>query len=235
MKTIKWIKKCISINGKDKNSLRIFDCKNESCKKLYADAPKLTDNLCKDCNYKWEKLQETLQILSVSFVQDPYLVRGLDYYNKTVFEFCSPELGAQDAFCGGGRYSLGKELEQKNDYPSIGCAIGMGRLLILVDKNQDKLSIPQEKALDVILPMSQEQQNLAMLLAYELQSNNLCTDIIFQKASMTNMMKKANKMGAKYVLILGDQEQKDCTVTVKNMQSGKSETVKQTDVIKCLM
>lgn len=216
---------------KEKNILRVFDCKEEKCKKLYQKAPKLTDCLCGDCKNEWEKLQESLQILSVSFIHDPYLVRGLDYYNKTVFEFCAPNLGAQNAFCGGGRYSLGKELDQKEDYPSIGCAMGVGRLLMLVEKNLNKLSMPQEKALNLILPMSQEQQELAMLLSYELQSNNLCTDIIFNTASMTNMMKKANKMGAKYVLILGEAEQKDGTVAVKNMQNGKSETIKQVDVV----
>ncbi len=219
---------------KEKNILRIFDCKNETCKNLFKNAPKLTDCLCSECQQEWETLQGTLQILSVSFINDPYLVRGLDYYNKTVFEFCAPDLGAQNAFCGGGRYSLGKELEQKNDYPSIGCAIGIGRLLMLSEKTKDKLSIPQEKALYLILPMSKDQQELAMLLSYELQINNFCTDILFQKTSMTNMMKKANKMGAKYVLILGEDEQKNGTVMVKNMQNGKSKTIKQADLVEYL-
>jgi len=215
---------------KDTNILRIFDCKDETCKKLYQNAPKLTDHLCKDCNDEWEKLQEILQILSVSFIITPQLVRGLDYYNKTVFECSSQELGAQNAFCGGGRYDLGKTLEAKEGIPSIGVAIGIGRLLLLVEKNVDKLSLPQEPALHLIIPMTRQQQNLTLLLAYELQSNNLCTDVLLETGSMKSLMRKANKMAAKYVLILGEEELKNNTVSVKNMQTGKSEIIKQNQI-----
>lgn len=219
---------------REKNILRIFDCKNEKCKKIYLNAPKLTDYLCSECDKEWHKLQEILQILSVSFVHDFTLVRGLDYYNKTVFEFSSKELGAQEAFCGGGRYSLGKDLDAKEDYPSIGAAFGMGRLLMLVEKNLDKIQLPQEKVLHVILPMSEKQHNLALLLSDNLYSNGLCVDILLEGASMTNMMKKANKLGAKYVLILGENEQQSHSVSIKNMQTGQSEMVKQADVAKYL-
>ena len=219
---------------KEKNILRVFDCKNETCQKLYQKAPKLTDHLCNQCSEEWQNLQETLQILSVSHIHDPYLVRGLDYYNKTVFEFTSSELGAQSAFAGGGRYDLGKKVETKDECPSIGLAIGMGRLLLLVEKNQDKLTIPHAPALHLILPMTKEQQNLALLLAQELQSKKLCTDVLLEGASMKSMMRKANKMLAKYVLILGEEEQKNNTVTIKNMMNGESKTVKQTETFSSL-
>jgi len=214
---------------KEKNILRIFDCKSEECQKIYLDAPKITDNLSPETKKEWEYLVNCLNILSVSHVVDHKLVRGLDYYNKTVFEFSSKDLGAQDAFCGGGRYALGKELEAKEEYPSIGVAIGIGRLLILTEKYQNLLTIPQESALHIILPMSEKQHELALLLAYELQSNNLCTDILLEGASMTNMMKRTNKMGAKFVLILGDEEQTNGTVSIKNMQTGDSKTIKQSE------
>jgi histidyl-tRNA synthetase len=219
---------------KDKNILRIFDCKNETCKKIYLNAPKLTDHLCQECDKEWRELQEILQILSVSFVHDYTLVRGLDYYNKTVFEFSSKDLGAQEAFCGGGRYSLGKEMDASQDYPSIGAAFGMGRLLMLIEKNLDKIQLPQERALHVILPMSAKQHALALLMSDDLHANGLCTDILLEEASMTNMMKKANKLGAKYVLILGENEQQSHTVSVKNMQTGQSEIIKQSEAAKYL-
>ncbi len=222
------------LKRKDSNILRIFDCKNPECQEIYKDAPKLTDFLCTGCNSEWNKLQETLHILSINFILDPKLVRGLDYYNKTVFEFASSDLGAQDAFCGGGRYSLGKEVGAKDNFPSVGAAIGLGRLLLLAQNNIDKLNISQSPALYIILPMSAKQHDLALLMANELQTNNLCTDVLLEGASIKSMMRKANKMGAKQVLILGDDEQDNNTVTIKNMQTGDSKVVKQPDVLKNL-
>ncbi len=219
------------LKRKDSNILRVFDCKNPKCQEIYKDAPKLTDFLCTECSTEWNKLQETLHILSINFILDPKLVRGLDYYNKTVFEFASPDLGAQDAFCGGGRYSLGKEVGAKDNYPSVGAAIGLGRLLLLAQNNIDKLNISQAPALYLILPMSEKQHDLALLMANELQTNNICTDILLEGASIKSMMRKANKMGAKQVLIFGDDEQNNNTVTIKNMQTGESKVVNQSDVI----
>jgi|SaaInlLV_10m_DNA_2_1039722.scaffolds.fasta_scaffold00054_63 histidyl-tRNA synthetase len=213
---------------KETNILRVFDCKNDCCQKLYTKAPKLTEHLCETCNEEWQQLQELLQFLSVNFIHDPCLVRGLDYYNKTVFEFSSQELGSQNAFCGGGRYELAKELGGKENVPSIGTAIGLGRLLLLVEKNQNELNIPHAPALQIIIPMTEEQHVLALLLANNLQSNNICSDILFE-SSLNKKMKKANKLGAQHVLILGEEEQKNGTVSIKNMQTGKSNIIKQTE------
>ncbi len=219
---------------KENNILRIFDCKNDHCKTLYRKAPQLTDHLCSTCNNEWETLQTSLDITSVNRIHDPHLVRGLDYYNKTVFEFSSPLLGAQDAFCGGGRWNLSKELGSKQDYPSLGAAIGMGRLLLLLESQEEKLSLAQPPALHVIVPMSDAQKNIALLLSHKLLHAGMATDIILDSASIGNMMKKANKLGAKYVLILGEEEQTNGTVMIKNMMSGKQETVKQNEVIEHL-
>jgi histidyl-tRNA synthetase len=216
---------------KDTNILRVFDCKNKDCQSVYKNAPKLTDFLCQDCNAEWYDLQSKLQIMSVNFILDPKLVRGLDYYNKTVFEFSSDDLGAQNAFCGGGRYSLGLEVGSKENFPSIGAAIGLGRLLLLLEINKDRLSIDQDAALYLILPMSEKQHDLSLLLANQLHLKSLVVDVLLEGASIKSMMRKANKMGAKKVLIIGDDEQNSGTVTVKNMQTGESKVVKQTEVI----
>lgn len=222
------------MDRKDKNPLRVFDCKIEKCQNILANAPKILDFLCTECSAEWDKLTTLLGMLSVSYVVDHSLVRGLDYYNKTVFEFVSRGLGAQNAFCGGGRYTLGSEIQGSEDVPCIGVGFGMGRMLMLVEQIKDNLLIPSQPTLHVILPMDEAQRPLALILASELQSKGLCTDIIISNGSMTNLMKKANRLGAKFVLILGEDEQKNGTVSIKNMQTGTSSLVKQVDAVASL-
>ncbi len=220
---------------KEKNLLRVFDCKNEICKELYEKAPLLTDHLSTESQKEWEQLQTTLDMLSVSRNHNPCLVRGLDYYEKTVFEFSSMELGSQNAFCGGGRWNLSAQFASKTDYPSLGAAIGVGRLLMLLEKIQDQLTLPQPPALNIIIPITEEQKTLALLLAQTLHQKDVCVDILFSFASIGNMMQKANKMGAKNVLILGPEEQAAGTVVIKNMITGKQETVAQVEAFKHLI
>src|SRR3990167_1792900 len=210
----------------EKNTLRIFDCKNPDCIELYKSAPKITDNLSANTKGEWEKLKEALDILDVKYVIAPHLVRGLDYYNKTVFEFVSLELGAQNAFCAGGRYDqLALIIGGKKDEPSIGAAIGIERLLDLVELVKGKLQIPEEKYLTVVLPLSKEQNESALLLADTLLQNNIRTEVLFDDSSLKSKMRKANKLNAKYVLLIGEEEQKNNNVTVKNMASGNEETI----------
>jgi len=216
---------------KEKNILRIFDCKEEKCQSVYKNAPKLTDYLCTGCQGDWTHLHEQLKLLSVNIVLEPTLVRGLDYYNGTVFEFSSRALGAQDAFCGGGRYALGTQLGAKEQYPSIGAGIGLGRILMLLQENQDRLPIQHEPALNVLIPMGIEQQSLALLLVDVMQASNLCVDVLLEAGSMKSMMRKANKMGASHVLVIGEEEQKDGTVSIKNMTTGESTVIKQNEVV----
>lgn len=220
---------------KNSNTLRVLDCKAESCQKLYATAPFITQHLCQSCNSEWEELQINLRLLGVNFIIDKMLVRGLDYYQKTVFEFSSNQLGSQTAFCGGGRYLLGKEVGAANNYSSIGVGIGIERVLMLLEKIKDSfLLFSAEPRLHVIIPITKEQDSLGLLLAHELRRENLACDIIFDKASATNMMKKANKMLAKWVLLIGETEVQNNTVMLKNMLTGDSTPVKQSDIIEKL-
>lgn len=219
---------------KDKNPLRVFDCKNEACKSVYQNAPKITDHLCKPCTQEWKILQQLLAVLSVNYAHDTSLVRGLDYYNRTVFEFSSRDLGAQNAFCGGGRYSLGKEIGAKDDIHGLGVGIGMGRLLMLIEKNLTQLSIPQDKALHVIIPFTPEQIPLALLVAQQLLENGIATDVLLDKTSLSSLMKKANKLGSKFALLIGPDEQQAGTIAVKNMINGETKAVQQSDIVSCL-
>src|SRR3989338_1879014 len=151
---------------KEENILRVFDCKSEVCQEIYRKAPQLVNFFNETSQKEWQQLQNQLEELSVSFVVNPRLVRGLDYYNKTVFEFMSPDLGAQSTFCGGGRYDhLVSQVGGKQDQPSIGAAIGFDRLLLLVEMIRNKLILPQPPTLYVIIPLSQEQHSLALLLS----------------------------------------------------------------------
>jgi len=219
---------------REKNIMRVFDCKCEACQAIYVNAPKLTDYLCEGCANEWAELQDGLDLLSVSYAINPRLVRGLDYYNKTVFEFTSTNLGAQSAFCAGGRYDqLAQQLDSKDDFPSIGAAIGLERLMMLLEPMQESLPMQQVAPLHFVLPMAPEYQQLALLLADELIAQNLCTEVLFE-GSLKSMMRKANNFGARYVLLLGENERVGAFITVKNMVTGDEQQVQQADLLKFL-
>lgn len=219
---------------KEANILRVFDCKNEDCQTVYNDAPMLTDHLSEESAQEWKEVQNRLEELSVSFVHNTKLVRGLDYYNKTIFEFVSPLLGAQSAFCGGGRYdSLVSLLGGKQDQPAIGAAIGVDRLQMLLEATESTLLEQQLTPLYVIVPLEKEQHPIALKLGQSLLNQGFCVDVLFE-GKVKSMMRKANKMGAEAVLLIGSDEQSQGTVTFKDMQSGESQTVKQVDVSELL-
>jgi len=220
------------IKRKERNIMRTFDCKNLKCQKIYQDAPYIADHLCKKCAKEWQQIQNQLSLLSISYAYQPTLVRGLDYYNKTVFEFVSKNLGAQDAFCGGGRYDqLVGQLGAKEDQPSLGAAIGIERLLLLLEPMKDQLPLKKPLKLHVIMPLAADQYSLALLLADELQAQNLSVDILLAGGSLKSMMRKANKMGATYALILGEEEQQTKTVTIKNMITGQEKRILQIEAV----
>lgn len=216
----------------DKNPMRIFDCKNGTCQEIYANAPYPVSTLCGTCSEQWSTVQEQLQLMSVSYAYRPTLVRGLDYYNKTVFEFASDSLGAQAAFCGGGRYDqLVGQLGGKEDQPSVGAAIGIERLLLLLEPVVNSLALAENPALTVIMPMTDNHVALALLIADTLHASGVCTDVLLDNESVKSMMRRANKLGAAYAVIIGDDELKEKTVTLKNMVTATSQTIKQIDLV----
>jgi histidyl-tRNA synthetase len=215
---------------KESNILRVFDCKSEQCIDLYKQAPKLTDHLCQESQQEWNSIKDTLHQLSVTFIQDPYLVRGLDYYNKTVFEFVGTTLGAQNAFCGGGRYDgLAQQLGAKQEVASIGAAIGIERLLLLLEDKKDEMSFAQQP-LVYVLPCEQEQNNLALFVVDALQQAGICSDVLFD-GKLKAKLKKANKLQASYVVLIGQDEQQENFVTVKDMTTGSEERVIQSELV----
>ena len=216
---------------KEHNLMRVLDCKVATCQAQYRKAPHIADNLCAPCQQEWQQVQDELHMLSISFSYSPFLVRGLDYYDKTVFEFSSANLGAQSAFCGGGRYNrLASHIGASQDFPAVGASIGIERLMLLLEPMMNQLPLEQEPPLQIIIPMGTEQQSLALLLADELQAQDLCVDLFVDADSMKSKMKRANKMGAEHVLIIGSNEQAERKVMVKKMVTGTEELVDQSAV-----
>lgn len=213
------------------NPLRILDCKSLQCQELFNAAPKLSDFFSKSTQEEWQLLQNTLQELSVTFTIDEKLVRGLDYYNKTVFEFISVDLGAQNTFCGGGRYDgLAQQLGSKVQIPSLGCAMGLERLIMIL-KNQNLDFSVKPLPLTCIIPLSEDQNKLALHLADFLTSHGKSVETLLDDAKIKNKMKQANDLKATWALIIGEQEQQNNTVTIKNMITGSQESVTQKEVI----
>ncbi len=213
---------------KESNTLRIFDCKSGTCQNLYQSAPKITDHLCQTCAADWTTLKNLLEELSVPYSIVSTLVRGLDYYEKTVFEFISGNLGAQNTFCGGGRYNhLATALGAKEDQPSIGAAIGVERLMLLTEQ----LPLPELPRLHVVIPFDAEQHALALHVADLLQAHNLCTEVLLEAGSLKHKMRHANKYGAKYVILIGSDEQAAGTVVLKDMMTGTEKKIAQRDLV----
>ncbi len=217
------------------NILRVFDCKVQACQTAYEQAPHLADKLCTTCATEWQQVQDQLDALSVTYTYNPRLVRGLDYYNKTVFEFVSAQLGAQNAFCGGGRYdTLVKQLGGKQDQPSLGAAIGIERVLMLLEPIKDKLPLPTLPALNAILPLGPEQQTLALITAQLLTHHGFAAEVLLEGGSMKSLLRRANKLGARYALIIGTDEQQKNEIAVKDMTTGDTRQFKQGELIAAL-
>lgn len=216
------------------NALRVFDCKNESCQEIYRTAPQILEHLCESCNLEWDQLKNHLKLLNIAFTIQPNLVRGLDYYNKTVFEFTSTALGAQSSFCGGGRYELATQLGHKTPVPAIGAAFGVDRVLLILETMRDQLPIAPRPTLNVIIPFTSAQHLPALQLAQNLSQNNISNDLILETGSIKSKMRKANKLNPKYCILIGENEQALESVTLKDMLTGDERLIKQADLMEYL-
>ncbi len=200
----------------DTNPLRILDCKVPGCIKEREGSPAVVDFLCDHCNDHFENLKRYLKLLNVPHTINPNLVRGLDYYAKTAFEVTSESLGSQNAVAAGGRYdSLVKDFGGP-DTPGIGFAIGMERIIPLV-----KDSMRGTEGPDIFLcSLGKEEAEKALILANMLRSEGLWAELNYEEASLKSQMKKANRIGAKNVIVIGEDELNSGEADVKNMDSG---------------
>ncbi|MFH0826313.1 MAG: histidine--tRNA ligase [Candidatus Omnitrophota bacterium] len=203
------------------NALRILDCKNEECLEVVKKLGIGDSHLCPDCLKHFQKVKEGLDSLDVSYSVIPYLVRGLDYYTRTVFEIAHKDLGAQDALGAGGRYdNLVKELGGP-DLGAVGFAFGIERLLLVRSAKAEA----ESKGLVYLITLGEEAKSEGLKILEGLRKKSIACDTDYESKSLKGAMRKAHDLGAKSVLILGDDELKKAVVTVKDMASGEQKEV----------
>ena len=201
----------------ERSPLRILDCKKDSDKPYMADAPKITDCLCEECADHFAKLKELLTSAGISFTHDPRLVRGLDYYTKTAFEIKYPPLGAQSAVAGGGRYDGLIEEMGGNPTPAVGFATGLERLLLALE-SQNLLPEKNRSVDAYVVALGEAAQAEGFKLLNSLRQQGLSAAMDFAGRSMKAQMKQANKLGAKYSVILGEDEIAEGVVMLRSME-----------------
>lgn len=213
----------------ERSPLRILDCKKDSDKPYMADAPKITDCLCEECADHFAKLKELLTSASISFTHDPRLVRGLDYYTKTAFEIKYPPLGAQSAVAGGGRYDGLIEEMGGNPTPAVGFATGLERLLLALE-SQNLLPEKNRSVDAYVVALGEAAQAEGFKLLNSLRQQGLSAAMDFAGRSMRAQMKQANKLGAKYSVILGEDEIAEGVVMLRSMEDSSQAKVPMNQV-----
>lgn len=213
----------------ERSPLRILDCKKDSDKSYMADAPKITDCLCEECADHFTKLKELLTSAGISFTHDPRLVRGLDYYTKTAFEIKYPPLGAQSAVAGGGRYDGLIEEMGGNPTPAVGFATGLERLLLALE-SQNLLPEKNRSVDAYVVALGEAAQAEGFKLLNSLRQQGLSAAMDFAGRSMKAQMKQANKLGAKYSVILGEDEIAEGVVMLRSMEDSSQEKVPMNQV-----
>jgi len=206
----------------EKNPLRLLDCKNESCAALARQAPVITDYLCDECGAHFEGLQKRLRAMDIHFTVDPFIVRGLDYYTKTVFEFVTRQIGSQGTVCGGGRYDLLTGQMGGPPTPALGFAMGLERLLMLMEAQG--CAFPALPACDCYIgSIGEEQSVTALKLASTLRAEGFQVLVDTVGRSVKAQMKYANKVGARFSCMIGEEELRQGKVTLKHMDSGEGD------------
>ena len=206
----------------ERNPMRILDCKSPVCSEIAKDAPKVTDYLCDDCKTHFESVQTYLKAMGIDFKVNPTIVRGLDYYSRTVFEFVSTDIGAQGTVCGGGRYDGLVEEVGGNHTPALGFGMGIERLMLLME-NQG-LPFPEAAKCELyIATMGEKATVKAAAMANALRREGMFVEFDVVGRSVKAQMKYANKIGAKFTVVMGDSELESGIVRLKNMESGEEQ------------
>ena len=208
----------------DRNPMRILDCKSPVCSEIAKDAPAVIDYLCDDCQAHFDGVKAHLDGMGIEYKVNPRIVRGLDYYTRTVFEFISGDIGAQATVCGGGRYDGLLEQMVSQPHPALGFAMGIERLLMVLESQGTE--IPKPKNCDIyIAPMGEAATLKASTLCAALRDEGFeaLTDIVGR--GLKAQMRYANKIGAEYTLVLGDSELESGKAKLKRMETGEETEV----------
>lgn len=207
-----------------RNPMRILDCKSPACAAIAAGAPVMLDYLCEDCDAHFEAVKACLDAAEAAYTIDPRIVRGLDYYTRTVFEYVSDALGAQAVVCGGGRYDgLIEELGGPHT-PSLGFGMGLERLLMILEAQEARF--PEEPRCEVYLAsMGEAAARRCFAMATRLREGGVYVETDTVGRSLKAQMKYADKIGARYVIVVGEDELQTGRANLKDMESGQSEEI----------
>ena len=215
----------------ERNPLRVLDCKRQECQSLYVDAPKLEDFLCPACKEHYLSVLKDLETLNITYVKNPRLVRGLDYYVRTTFEIKAPDLGAQDTVAAGGRYDGLVKALGGPDIPGVGFAIGLERFLLIAELPED-LSPP----LDLfVAALGEEARRLVLPLVRNLRRHGLMVDLDHEGRSLKAQLKQANRLRARFALIIGEKELQEGKVLLRDMTTGAQEPLAQAELESALL
>lgn len=212
---------CDTCKGRlDRNPMRILDCKSPICHEIAKGAPVVIDYLCDECRAHFEMVQKYLKAQNIEYTINPQIVRGLDYYTKTVFEFVSNSIGAQGTVCGGGRYDgLVEELGGQHT-PSLGFGMGLERLMLLMEAQG--CEFPEAEKPDLFIVALGEKATLkAVEIAKDMREEGFSALLDLNQRSVRAQMKYADKLGAKFNVVIGDNEVEAKTAKLKNMQTGE--------------
>jgi len=217
----------------DKNPMRILDCKSPEDKEAVKDAPMMLDYLCEDCRKDFEDLKAYLDAMGIRYVEDPSIVRGLDYYTKTAFEFITTKIGAQGTVCGGGRYDHLIEEVGGPDMPGVGFGLGKERLLLLMEAcGHDFGAAPGPQIF--LAWIGDEAKLYALKLLHELRGKGIRADMDTRERNLKGQMKYANKLGAEYTAVIGDDEVASGEITLKNMSTSEQTKIRRGDLANAL-
>ena len=217
----------------DKNPMRILDCKSTEDKELVKGAQMMLDYLCDDCRNAFDDLTSYLDAIGIKYVIDPSIVRGLDYYTKTAFEFITTKIGSQGTVCGGGRYDHLIEEVGGPDMPGVGFGLGKERLLLLMDACGSGFG--EDTPPQVFLAwIGDEARTYAIKLLYELRKQGIRAEIDTRERNLKGQMKYANKVKAAFTAVIGENEIQSGEITLKNMETGEQIRVKREDLANAL-
>ena len=209
----------------ERNPMRILDCKSPVCSEIAAGAPVVTDYLCEECREHFEGVKANLEAMGISYTVNPHIVRGLDYYTRTVFEFISGDIGAQSTVCGGGRYDGLISQMGGPQTASLGFGMGIERLMLVLE-NQ-KIALPEAAKTDLyIAPLGDKAQLTASSLCAKLRGDGFRVETDICGRGLKAQMKFADKTGAKFTMVIGDNEIANSGAELKNMRTGEAFPVK---------
>ena len=221
----------ISKDRFEANPMRIIDSKDVTDQRIAKDAPYMLDYLCDDCKAAFEALKANLDAMDISYVVDPRIVRGLDYYTKTAFEFVTTKIGAQGTICGGGRYDHLVEEIGGPSIPGVGFGLGKERLLILMEQNDIIVDDPNVPDISVSF-IGDKARLYALDLVHKLRACGVSAIIDTLNRNLKGQMKYANKLNARYSVVIGENEIEKGIVTLKNMNSGEQKEINAIDITK---